>query len=242
MKKIPLIIDCDPGVDDTIALLLLSLKKDKYDIKLLSSCPGNLDINITTNNLQFFANNFFNVSTLSKGYEKPIARNFEPDAEFVHGKSGLGEIEIEKQNYAISNNISYEEMYNILKDSQEKITFLCLGPLTNIALLIKTYPQILNKIEKLYCMIGSINGIGNVTNYAEFNAYYDPEAFKIVAESNIPIVFNTIEVGLKCRLIKNKVENELVNSKNQLLLKSMIKGMTEPDDKNTVCLFDPCSF
>lgn len=242
MKKIPIIVDCDPGVDDAIALALLSLKKHKYNIKLLSSCSGNLDINITTNNLQYFAKNFFNNTALSQGLGKPLVRNFEPDAEFVHGKSGLGEIELEKQDFPISDNPSHEKMFEILNNSSEQITFLCLGPLTNIALLIKTYPQIINKINKIYCMIGSINGIGNITEYAEFNAYYDPEAFKIVAESNIPLVFNTIEVGLKCRFNKNRVEKELANSNTQLTLKTMINGMTEPDDENTICLFDPCSF
>lgn len=242
MKKNPLIVDCDPGVDDSIALSLLSLKKDKYDIKLLSSCSGNLDVNITTNNLQFFAKNFFNNTPLSKGIGKPLVRSFEPDAKFVHGKSGLGEVEIENQNYKISKKLSHEKMFEILSSSSEKITFLCLGPLTNIALLIKIYPQILNRIEKLYCMIGSINGIGNVTDYAEFNAYYDPEAFKIVAKSNIPIIFNTIEVGLKCRLNKHHVQNQLKDNNSQKLIKTMIKGMIEPDDKNTICLFDPCSF
>lgn len=242
MKKLPLIIDCDPGVDDSITLSLLSLKNDKYNIKLLSSCSGNLDINITTNNLQYFAKNFFKKTPISKGFGKPLVRSFEPDAEFIHGKSGLGEVEIEKQNYKMSKKLSHEKMFEILSSSPEKITFLCLGPLTNLALLIKTYPQILNKIEKIYCMIGSINGIGNVTAYAEFNAFYDPESFKIVAESSIPIIFNTIEVGLKCRLNKHNVQNQLKDDNNQKLIKTMINGMTEPDDKNNICLFDPCSF
>jgi len=242
MKKIPIIIDTDPGVDDALALMLLSLKKEKYDIKLLSSCAGNINIDTTTKNLKLFAKSFFDTTPLSKGYGKPISRTFEASADEVHGDLGLGDINIVEQEYDVCKNMSHIEMYNILQSSTEQITFICLGPLTNIALLITEYPQIINKIKQIYCMIGSIYGVGNIKPYAEFNAYYDPEAFEIVAKSNINLIFNTIEVGKTCRLSKDRITNEIGGTKWQEVAKAMIQEMYEPDDEHTICLFDPCSF
>ena len=108
-----------------------------------------------------------------------------------------------------------------------------------IAKLLTIYPQDKTKINNIWCMIGSINGIGNITPYAEFNAFCDPDAFKIVAESGIKLIINPIELGLKSRLNKQFVANQLNNSNRQNKISQIVSGMFEPDDKNTICLYDP---
>ena len=238
MKKLPIIIDCDPGTDDAAALMLLYKHKNLFDIKLISSCSGNLGIDVTTNNACFFAKNFFNNVPVSKGYGKPLEIKFKAEASIVHGVGGLGKYNITKQDYPILPNASHIEMSKILKESKEQITIVSLGPMTNIALLLSTFPDVKPKIKQIYCMIGSIEGIGNIKPYAEFNAFYDPHSFKIVAESGIPLILNTIEIGKNTCLNKKTIEESFGNSTNQQMLKDIILGLNEPDDPTIVRLFD----
>lgn len=238
MKKIPLIVDCDPGIDDIVALLILYKHKNLFDIKLMSACSGNLDIDITTNNLRYFVKNFFDNTPVSKGYGKPLKLKFESDASFVHGKSGLGNFEIDNQDYPILPNQSHIEMFNILKSAKEPVTIMSIGPMTNIALLVSEFPEIKPKIKQIYCMIGSVNGDGNIKPYAEFNAYYDPHAFKIVSECGIPLVINPLELGVNTCLKKQPLLKEFGDSKNHSMIKQIVGGLTEPDDDTIVRLFD----
>lgn len=238
MKKIPLIIDCDPGIDDAIALLLLYKNKEKFDIKLISACSGNLDIETTTNNACFFAKNFFDNTPVAKGYGKPLKIKFEANASDVHGDSGLGNFKITKQDYPILQNLSHIEMFNILNNSDEPITIMSIGPMTNIALLISEYPEIKSKIKQIYCMIGAISGKGNIKPYAEFNAYYDPHAFKIVAESEIPLVLNTMEIGANTFVKKQFIKETFGDSQTHQMIKQLIGGLNEPDDETIARLFD----
>ena len=238
MKKLPIIIDCDPGTDDAAALMLLHKHKNLFDVKLISSCSGNLGIDVTTNNACFFAKNFFNNVPVSKGYGKPLVLTFEAEASDVHGVGGLGNYNITKQDYPILPNASHIEMSKILKESKEQITIISIGPMTNIALLLSEFPEVKSKIKQIYCMIGSIEGKGNIKPYAEFNAFYDPHAFKIVSESGIPLILNTMEVGKNTCLKKTAIEENFGNSACHQMLKDIILGLNEPDDPTIVRLFD----
>lgn len=238
MNKLPLIIDCDPGIDDAIALLLLHNHKDMFDIKLMTSCSGNLSIETTTNNLCFFAKHFLDSVPVAKGYGKPLKLTFETRASDVHGQGGLGNFTIDKQEYPILPELAHIEMYKILKNSEEPVTIMTLGPMTNIALLITEFPEIKTKIKQIHCMAGSINGKGNIKPYAEFNAYYDPHAFKIVVDSGIPFVLNPIEAGLNTCLKKENVKKSLKNTKYGKMIKDLILGLNEPGNPLIAYLFD----
>ena len=238
MKKLPLIIDCDPGVDDAIALLLLYKHKEKFDIKLISSCSGNLGVDTTTNNACFFAKNFFDNVPVSKGYGKPLKTKFEAEASDVHGSSGLGNFKITKQDYPILPEPSHVEMFKILSESKEPVTIMALGPMTNIALLVSEYPEIKSKIKQIYCMIGSTSGKGNIKPFAEFNSFYDPHSFKIVSECGVPLILNTMEIGSNTFIKKDFVKETFGNSKMHKMIKQLILGLTEPDDATIARLFD----
>lgn len=238
MNKLPLIIDCDPGIDDAVALLLLYKHKERFDIKLMSSCSGNLSVSTTTNNLLFFAHNFFDDPPVAMGYGKPLKLTFEAQASDVHGQGGLGNFSIDKQEFPILPDLAHVEMYKILKDAEEPITIIALGPMTNIALLISEFPEIIPKIKQIHCMIGSVNGKGNIKPYAEFNAYYDPHAFKIVVESGVPFVMNPIEAGLNTCLEKKIIKKSFENTKFNNMLKDLILGLNEPGNPLIVYLFD----
>lgn len=236
-QKLPVIIDCDPGIDDALALLMIYKYKHMFDIKLISSTAGNTPIDITTRNVQFFANKFFNGVKVAKGIGQPLKKVHPDSAEDVHGVGGFGDFVIGSQDYPYMDN-SVEAMKNVLTSASGRINIIALGPLTNIAKLLLDYPEVKDKIAKIYTMIGSINGIGNVRPYAEFNAYFDPDAFKIVSESGIPMVINPMELGHNSRIKKSVfAETEARNSIHDMI-KSMVSGAFEFRDPTLISIFD----
>ena len=236
-NKLPLIIDCDPGIDDAIALLLLYKHKELFDIKLIASTAGNCSVDTTLNNVKFFAKKFFPGTKVAKGSPNPIVKTNPLGAEDVHGDSGLGKVKIDIQDYPASDN-SIEEMKNILLESEEKITVLCLGALTNIARLIVAYPEVREKIAQIYSMIGSINGEGNIEPYAEFNAYYDPEALDIVAKSGIPMVINPLELARGSKIPKTTLNDYSPNSEYQQFVADITSSLNEFNDPDNIGVYD----
>ncbi len=228
-EKLPIIIDCDPGVDDALALLILYKHIKDFDLKLLCASSGNTPIAITTRNCQFFAKNYFKGTKVAKGLDRPLVKATLDDAENVHGKTGLGNFDPGEIDYPVEED-SAKAMYEVLQKSKEPITIITIGPMTNVARLLVTYPDIKYKIREMYSMIGSKNCIGNITEFAEFNAYYDPEAFDIVAKSGIPITFNTMEIGEQSGILKNDILNVPPTNKTQQMIRQIVAGVNEIRD------------
>ncbi|MBQ7351767.1 MAG: nucleoside hydrolase [Clostridia bacterium] len=237
MKKMPVILDCDPGIDDALAMLIMYQNKEIFDLKLISASAGNTPIDITTKNIQFFAEKFFNGVKVAKGIGKPLKVVHPETAEDVHGVGGLGNYQIPEQNYPYEED-SVEVMYKTICDSKEKMNLIVIGPQTNIAKLIQTHPDVVSKIERIYAMIGSINGIGNVRPYAEFNAFFDPDAFKIVSMSGIPMTINPMELGHNSRLKKSIFASANAKNDIQIMIQSIIDGLYEWRDPSLVSIFD----
>ena len=215
--KESLIIDCDPGIDDALALVLLSENLDKFDLKLICSCAGNTPIELTTKNVQFFAENFFNGVTVARGSKNALVKVKDKDASDVHGKSGMGDFFVGEQIYPVKPNAVEE----------------------NVAKLVVNYPELKSKVEKIYTMIGSINGNGNVTPYSEFNSYFDPEAFDLVSKCGIPLVINPMELGVESRIKKTVFASMPTKTIKDNLVKTLAESIYEPLDPTSICLFDP---
>lgn len=238
MKKIPIILDADPGIDDALALLLLYRFRDRFDLKLFASTAGNNPIEVVTNNLKFFANKFFKNVPVAQGNPSPIVRLHPNNADDVHGECGLGEFVAPKQNLENIED-SMLAMARVLEESEEKVTIIALGALTNIARLIINYPQLREKIECIYTMIGSIQGIGNIEPYAEFNAYFDPEALDLVVKSGVRLIVNPIELGLESKIKKSVFEDHESQNENHEMIKAIVRGIYESKNPDSFCLFDP---
>jgi non-specific riboncleoside hydrolase len=237
MKKLPLIIDCDPGIDDALALLLLYKHKEKFDIKLITSTAGNCSIETTTNNVLYFLDKFFPESKVGKGSPTPIVKINPLSAEDVHGASGLGSVKV--QQYDQSNiPSSIEVMRDVLVNSEEKITLLTIGAMTNVARLLITYPETRNKIERIYSMIGSISGKGNIEPYAEFNAYFDPEALDIVTKCGIPMVINPLELARDSKLPKATLEQYIPQNEIQQFVSNITASLNEFNDPINIGIYD----
>ncbi|KAI5961525.1 URH1 [Candida theae] len=182
IQQIPIWLDCDPGNDDAFAILL-SLFSPRYKLLGISTVHGNAPLDMTTHNTLALLDllNIFNVKVY-KGEEKPLM-NAPRYALNVHGITGIGGVELPDTsiNKCVSS-ISYvNAMKNAIDAHAHEICLVVTGTMTNVALLIEKYPEVLGKIKYISVMGGSF-GMGNATPYAEFNFHTDPHAAKIVMD------------------------------------------------------------
>lgn len=243
MKKIPVIIDCDPGCDDAIALLL-AFASDRMDIKGVTVSAGNVNINNTTENARKLVGAFKPELKIAKGCEKPLFKTIVTAPE-VHGESGLGSVRLPETDKKLEGITAIELIAEILKESEEKINIVITGPMTNIAVFLMVYPELKSKIEKFIIMGGSSIG-GNVTPSAEFNIYVDAEAADIVFKSGVDIVLCPLDVTMKA-FVTEKELGEIRNIGGLAsevaygAIKTSLDFYKEFYQKSEVPMHDPCT-
>ncbi|WP_313640642.1 nucleoside hydrolase [Paenibacillus sp. FSL K6-0276] len=201
--RTPIIIDCDPGHDDAIAILLAIANSEKLDLRGITTVGGNQILDkITENALKVIS--FVNAEIpVAKGAAGPLFGKLVTGEE-AHGESGMDGPLLPPSKFRPVEEGAVEFMLNIIRSSEEKITLVPMAPLTNIALLITAYPEIKERIEKISLMGGGIS-YGNVTSTAEFNIYVDPEAARIVFESGIPITMSGLDVTDKAAIFEDEI-------------------------------------
>lgn len=192
MKR-PIIIDTDPGIDDMVAITA-ALFSEALDVKLITTVGGNVGIEHTTKNaidlLTFLGENI----PVAKGAAEPLVNQPKTAAQ-VHGSSGVGDYQFtaEANNTLLSNDHAVVALKNTIVAAEEPVTLVPIGPLTNIALLFKMFPETKENIAEIVLMGGAVEG-GNATPVAEFNIYADPHAAKIVFDTDIKIVMCGLDV------------------------------------------------
>lgn len=195
MKKIPVIIDTDPGIDDAIALAI-ALHSSKVDVKLITTVVGNVSLDKVTNNLLKLLTFWDSKIPVAMGATRPLIDEL-VDASSVHGSSGMDGYDFpEPSRDNLLNTHAINAMKDVLLNASEPITLVPIGPLTNIALLLRVYPEVKPMIKEIILMGGSA-GRGNRGVMSEFNIATDPEAAKIVFESGLKIVMAGLDVGWK---------------------------------------------
>jgi purine nucleosidase len=189
MAPRPLIIDCDPGVDDAVALLLAFAAPDLFDILAVTTVAGNVGGALTSRNacvireiagredLPVFA-----------GADRPLL--VEPvAAEHFHGDTGLGTLPITAPRRGVEPTSAIQFLTETLtRAAPNSVSVAVTGPFTNIALALRAAPQIARGISEIVVMGGARSEGGNITASAEFNIYADPHAAEIVFSSGLPIV------------------------------------------------------
>ncbi|ELQ6216668.1 ribonucleoside hydrolase RihC [Cronobacter dublinensis] len=191
MKKTPIILDTDPGIDDAVAIAA-ALFSPEIDLQLMTTVAGNVSVEKTTRNaLQLL--HFWQADVpVAQGAATPLTRPLR-DAASIHGESGMDGYDFPAHDRQTLNVPAFQAMYERLMASPEPLTLVTIGPLTNIALLLTHYPACTAKINRLVMMGGSA-GRGNFTPNAEFNIAIDPEAAARVFESGIEIVMCGLDV------------------------------------------------
>ncbi|EHL2501809.1 nucleoside hydrolase [Enterococcus faecalis] len=204
MKMKQLWIDCDPGHDDALAILTALAHPESVNIIGISTIGGNQTLEKVTRNAQNILA-FVNAKIpLVKGAAGPLVKplNAAPEA---HGDSGMDGPFFKENNYPIIEQSAISYMYKQLINLEQSATIIALGPLTNIALLLKAYPEIKEKIECISLMGGGLSH-GNSTPLAEFNIFVDPEAAQIVFQSEIPIIMAGLDVTEKAEIQLSEID------------------------------------
>lgn len=188
MTTIPIVIDCDPGIDDTIALLAAFVSPE-LDILGITPVCGNQPLERTVRNaLQVCELGGRADIPVFAGCFRPILR--EPIHGQFHGKNGLGNTSLPEPVKTAEPLSAVEFLVVALSRAagrNEQVTICCLGPLTNVAVALRMKPQIAEGIERIVMMGGAYREPGNRTMTAEFNVLADPHAAHIVFSSGIPI-------------------------------------------------------
>lgn len=191
MNKLPIIIDTDPGIDDAVAIAA-AIFSPQLDVKLLTTVCGNVSVEKTTRNaLQLMA--FWQQPIpVARGAAAPLLRPAR-DASDVHGESGMSGYHFTSSQNTAIDKPAFLAIYDCLMASEEPITLVTIGPLTNIALLLTQYPECKARIKRVVMMGGS-SGRGNLTPNAEFNMAVDPEAAALVFNSGLDVVMCGLDV------------------------------------------------
>lgn len=208
MKRLPIIMDVDTGVDDAIALYL-GAGSEELDIKGITVVAGNQTLEKTVRNTLKIAELLKLSVPIAKGASHPILGKG-ITAEEAHGNSGLGFHVGEESNYPLSNLSAVDLMADIISNSDEKIILVPTGPLTNIATFLLAYPHLKERLEKI-CLMGGSSFESNQGYAAEFNFYCDPEAAKIVFESGIPIIMCGLDVTHKAYITREEIDKMVSN-------------------------------
>lgn len=192
----PVILDCDPGQDDAIAILLALAAPDEIDLLGIATVAGNVSGARTALNARKVATLAGRTDiAIRAGCVRPMLR--EPvTAEHVHGEDGLEGWRFPEPEMELAEGHAVPWLIETLRAADARPVLAATGPLTNVAEALVMAPDIATRIDTIVWMGGSA-GPGNVTPFAEFNAFADPHAAAIVFGCGAPIVMFGLDVTLK---------------------------------------------
>lgn len=205
MTRRPLIIDCDPGRDDAVALFLALAAPEAFEPLAVTAVAGNVPLALTTANARricAFAGR--GEVPVHAGCPRPILRPL-VTAPHVHGESGIAGLDLPPDAEPLAASLAaslarchaVDVLVDILIERRraraEPVTIAALGPLTNLALAIVKAPEILEGVREIVLMGGSL-GAGNVTPAAEFNIHVDPHAAAVVFAAGAPLTMIGLDV------------------------------------------------
>ena len=186
---IPIIVDCDPGHDDAIALLL-ALASPEVELRGVTTVAGNQTLEKTTRNaLKVLELAGRGEIPVAAGADRPLERTLRTAAH-VHGESGLDGPDLPEPSARPVDAEAWELLDELIEPG---VVLVPTGPLTNVALLLRHRPDVRDRLERIVWMGGAI-AEGNVTPAAEFNAFVDPEAAALVFGSGIDVTMIGLDV------------------------------------------------
>jgi purine nucleosidase len=182
------LIDCDPGTDDVVALFLALAA---LEVRLVTVVGGNVGLAHTLANARALVGMAQRDVPVVAGSDRPLLGSY-PDAEHVHGAGGLAGLVL-PPGPAAAPGIAADAIRAALREAPpDGLTLVGLGPATNLALALATEPALLPRVREVVLMSGAW-GEGNITPAAEFNAYCDPEALAVVLTCGRPITLATLD-------------------------------------------------
>ncbi|XP_022842736.1 uridine nucleosidase 1-like isoform X2 [Olea europaea var. sylvestris] len=246
-KREKIIIDTDPGIDDSMAILM-AFQSPELEILGLTTIFGNVATDDATSNALLLCEIAGCPDVpVSEGSHEPLKRGKPRIADFVHGSDGLGNTYLPPSKSKKSEKTASEFLVNKVSEYPGEVSILALGPLTNLALAVKRDSSFARKVKRVVILGGAFFALGNVNPAAEANIYGDPEAADIVFTSGANIDVVGINITTQVKLTDADLD-ELRQSKGRhaQLICDMCKFYRDwhvkSDSVYGIFLHDPVSF
>ena len=226
MNKLPMLLDCDTGVDDAVAILFTKFLNN-LELVAVTTVAGNVEVEHTTRNtLQVLELAGMEHVPIYMGASKPLM--CEPyNAHHVHGKNGLNDIELPKPKRKPETLPAWDAIYELAKRYQGELTIVAVGPLTNLALAIAKYKELPGLLKRIVIMGGAAVG-GNVTPAAEFNIYADPEAADMVFTCGAPVYMCGLDVTMRAYFTAEELDEiAALGSKQAVFARDVMQGILQ---------------
>ena len=244
MAPRPIIIDCDPGQDDAVALFLAMASPDELEILGITAVAGNVPLALTERNTRMMCDIANSQAPVFAGCAKPMIRDA-ISAEYIHGETGINGIDVFEPKTPLQDKHAVDFIIDTLL-ARDAVTLVPTGPLTNIATAMERRPEILSHIEEIVIMGGAMREGGNRTPSAEFNILVDPHAADIVLNCGRPITLMGLDITHKVLSTEERVARigELKNAVADAtvgMLSFFHRYDTEKYSSQGTPLHDPCT-
>lgn len=195
MPRRKVILDCDPGQDDAVALFLAMSAPEELDILGITTVAGNVPLELTQRNARMMCDiaGQFQLPVFA-GCEQPMVRDA-ITAEYIHGQTGIDGIDVFEPKTQLQDQHAVDFIVEtLLRAEKNSVTLVPTGPLTNIGTAIQRNPAILDGVEEIVLMGGAMRESGNRTPSAEFNIMVDPHAAELVFDCGRPVTAMGLDV------------------------------------------------
>ncbi len=236
--RIPVVIDTDPGIDDAAALAV-ALFSPALDVRLITTVAGNVSIERTTRNALRLESFFGTHVPVARGASQPLA-GVGIEAGAVHGESGLGDWDYdETADGLLLESGAVEALWDVVSVAPDAVTVITLGPLTNLALLLRDHPDLPRVVRRVVCMGGAIRH-GNVGVLSEFNVAVDPVAAREVVEAGFDVTFVPLEVADKALVMPDGMARIAAGGRTGAMLAGMFDAYaSRPEVSVGKEMYDP---
>jgi inosine-uridine nucleoside N-ribohydrolase len=206
-----LVFDCDPGIDDALALAVVAhaVRTGRATLAAMVAVGGNVALDHTAANVAFLCNHFGLTVPTFAGAAEPLNGAMPGDATHVHGADGIGGLRRAGQ-WTMPAEATPGQLVDLLADLDPAAgprVLLATGPLTNVARMVQVDPTLARHVDRVVVMGGAFGDpAGNVTEHAEFNVWIDPEAWSIVAGAGLPLEVVPLDVTTKVVLTRGDLD------------------------------------
>lgn len=195
----PVIIDCDPGIDDAVAILL-ALASPELDVRAITAVAGNVPLSRTAPNALRVLDLVGRADLpVAAGADRPLVHVPRMDSAETHGETGLDGSGLPEPSRNVVAEHAVDLIARLALAEPGAITLVAVGPLTNVALLAALRPDAFRALRRIVVMGGASNG-GNMSPYAEFNVWFDPESAERVLQAGHDVTLVGLDVTRQARL------------------------------------------
>ncbi|MCG8492327.1 MAG: nucleoside hydrolase [Sneathiellales bacterium] len=207
MTKRRIILDCDPGQDDAVAILLALASPEEIDLLGITTVAGNVPLTLTESNARRICELAGRPDIkVFAGAKRPLIRDL-VTAEWIHGRTGIDGANLPDPTMPLQDRHAVDFIIETCLASEDNSITLCpIGPMTNLALAFMKEPDIIPKIQEIVCMGGAVKEFGNTTPAAEFNIYVDPHAAAKVLDTGIKFTMMPLDVTHKALVTPERLQ------------------------------------